>query len=148
MADKKATGFIKLLLMLIVIMPMIILCLIFLSLTILAVFLVYKGVAVIGLSIILLSFFLLTLIVTTYITDAIDNKERNHFFALCISIISLIIGGVLFVDDLVSYNYPKNLEESNFKSTVEILNVDIERVTSIIKLRMEWLYEINLVRKL
>lgn len=129
-----ATGFIKLLLMLIVIMPMIILCLIFLSLTILAVFLVYKGVAVIGLSIILLSFFLLTLIVTTYITDAIDNKERNHFFALCISIISLIIGGVLFVDDLVSYNYPKTLEESNFKSTVETLNVDIERVTSIISL--------------
>ena len=129
-----ATIFVKVMLMLIVVMPMIVLCLIFLALTILAVFLVCKGIAVIGLSIILLSFFLLTLIVTTYVTDAIDNKERNHFFGLCISIISLIIGCVLFVDDLVGYNYPKTLEDSYFKSTIETLNVDIERETTIISL--------------
>lgn len=126
--------FVKILLMVIVVMPMIVLCLVFLALTILAVYLVCKGIAVIGLSILLLSFFLLTLIITTYVTDAIDNKDRNHFFALCISIISLIIGGVLFVDDLVGYNYPKTLEESNFKVTVETLNVDIEKETALISL--------------
>ena len=129
-----ALVFVKVMLMLIVVMPLIILSLIFLALTILAVFLVVKGISVIGLSIILLGFFLLTLIVTTYVTDAIDNKEKNHFFGLCIAIISLIIGCVLFVDDLVGYKYPKTLEGSYFKTTVETLNVDIEKKTTIIPL--------------
>lgn len=127
-----AVGIIKALIMIIVIIPMIFLNIIFLALTILAVFLIIKGVSVIGLAIILLSFFLLTLIMTTYLTDAMDNRDRNHLFALCISVISLIIGIVLFVDDLMGYNYPNTLDNCHFETTTESVTIDIEKETDFI----------------
>lgn len=127
-----AAGIIKALIMVIVIIPMIFLNIILLALTILAVFLIIKGISVIGLAIILLSFFLLTLIMTTYLTDAMDNKDRNHLFALCISVISLIIGIVLFVDDLMGYNYPETLDNCHFETITESLTIEIDKETDFI----------------
>ena len=128
---------IKVLIMFIVIIPMMFLNIVFLGLTILAVYLIIKGVSVVGLAIILLSFFLLTLVMTTYVTDAMDSRDRNHLFALCISVISLIIGIVLFIDDLTGYNYPETLDNSHFKTKNESVTIEIDKETDFIILNAE-----------
>lgn len=120
---------VKALIVFIVVIPLILLNLTLLGLTAFAIFLVFKGVPIIGLSILLLSFFLLTLLLTVYVTDVLDKKERNHIFVLCISLVSLIIGGVLFVDDLMNYNYPTELTDSNLEALTESLTIDLDKKT-------------------
>lgn len=123
------TLIVKAILILVVVVPLIALTVIFLGLTALAIFLVFKEVPVIGLSVLLLSFFLLSLNLVVYVTDLLDKRERNYLFVLCISILSFIIGSVLLVDDLLNYNYPKNLEESKFATVTETINLEINKDT-------------------
>lgn len=123
------TLIVKAILILVVVVPLIALTVTFLGLTALAIFLVFKEVPVIGLSVLLLSFFLLSLNLVVYVTDLLDKRERNYLFVLCISILSFIIGSVLLVDDLLNYNYPKNLEESKFATVTETINLEINKDT-------------------
>lgn len=134
---------IKTLIMIIIIIPMIFLNLTFLTLALLALFFIIKGISVVGLAIILLSFFLLTLIMTNYVADAIDNRNRNHMFPLCISVISLIIGIVLFVDDLIGYNYPEQLTNSHFETVTETLTLEVDKSTEFILLDGEVEYVVD-----
>lgn len=125
-----AFAFIKVFLYIIVIIPMIFINLALFVLALFAAFLVFKGVNIIGLTILLIGLFLLTTVITNYITDALDNKYKNHLFSLSISVIVIIIGGILFVDNLFSFNYPTNLEESRFTITNETKIIEIEKETS------------------
>lgn len=122
---------IKMIIMVVVMIPMILLNILFLLLTVLAIYLVFKGVALVGLSILLLTLSLLSGVMTATLSDAIDNKNRSHLFALTISIISLIIGIVLFVNDLMSYNYPKTLEDSHFPTLTETIDLEVDKETNL-----------------
>lgn len=122
---------IKMIIMVVVMIPMLLLNILFLLLTVLAIYLVFKGVALVGLSILLLSLSLLSGVMTATLSDAIDNKNRSHLFALTISIISLIIGIVLFVNDLMSYNYPKTLEDSHFPTLTETIDLEVDKETNL-----------------
>jgi Predicted membrane protein len=128
---------------LIIIIPLIFLDITFLALSIFAGFLVFKGVNIIGLTIVLVGLFLLTTVMTNYITDAIDNTYKSHFFALCISIIAIIIGAILFVDNLMGFSYPKDLTRSRFILTNETLIIDVDYELNISSTGGKVKYEID-----
>lgn len=138
-----AFTFIKVFLYIIVIIPMIFLNITLFGLAIFAGFLVFKGVNIIGLTILLSGLFLLTTIITNYITDALDSKYKSHLFSLIISAIAIIIGGILFVDNLMVFNYPSDIDESKFRNTTETKIIEIEKETSITVSDGEIKYEID-----
>lgn len=116
----------KIFLYIIFIVPMIMISLTLFLLLALALFFVYKGVSIIGLVVILVGLLFLSIIVTTSITDALDNRSRNHTFALIVTVISLISGTILFIDNLMNFDYPKKLEESAFVPFKETITFDVE----------------------
>lgn len=121
----------KVFLYIVIIIPLIFLNIAFLVLAAFAGFLVFKGVNLVGLAILLIGLFLIILTVTNYITDALDNKPKNHTFALIISVISLIVGVILFTDSLFKFNYPKTLEDSWFRATNETTLLTVDKKTDI-----------------
>jgi ABC-type multidrug transport system fused ATPase/permease subunit len=121
----------KIFLYIIVIIPLIFLNIVFLALALFAGFLVFKGVNIIGLAVLLFGLFMLILTVTNYITDTLDNKPKNHTFALIVSVLSLIIGVVLFIDNLFKFNYPDGLDKSRFINTNETTIINIDKKSEI-----------------
>ncbi len=123
--------FIKMILYIVVIVPMIFLTLAFLILTLLAVFFVWKGVSILGLVAILFGYFLLSLLVTVYLTDAVDNRHKSHAIFFVSTIFILIFGHFWFIENLMSFQYPKTLEESSFQPKVETVTLSVEKDTFI-----------------
>ncbi len=124
----------KVCLYIVFIIPMILISLLLLLLTFYALFCVYKGVNIIGLVVILVGLLFLSVVVTTYITDALDNQSKNHTFALIVTVISLISGSILLVDNLMNFNYPKTLEESSFTPYIKTTTLDVNGETIVANL--------------
>lgn len=124
-ARNYAYAILKVMLYIIAIIPLILLSIVLIGLTLFAFFLVYKGVNVIGLAVFLIGLVFLNIIVTTYITDALDNRSRSHTLALIVAVIALISGSILLVDNLMSFEYLKTLEESSFQPFVESRTIEI-----------------------
>lgn len=125
------------------IIPMIFIVLGLLVLTALSLFIVYKGVSVIGLVVILVGLLFLSIIITTYITDALDNRSRSHTFAIVVTVIALISGSILFVDNLMNFDYPKKLEDSAFVPYEETTTFNIEKETEVVNLSGDLEYVVD-----
>lgn len=125
------------------IIPMIFIVLGLLMLTALSLFIVYKGVSVIGLVVILVGLLLLSIIITTYITDSLDNRNRSHTLAIVVTVIALISGSILFVDNLMSFDYPKKLENSAFVPYEETKTLTVEKETQAVNLSGDLEYVVD-----
>jgi len=117
---------IKAILFAIIIIPLIGINIVLLFFTFVASFLVYKGVTILGLAIILLGLFLLSTVITSYVTDALDRREKTYKIRLVISILAIIIGVIFFVDNITTFNYSSNIEESNFSRAVRTKSVTVD----------------------
>lgn len=127
----------KVCLYIVCIIPMILIIFIFLLLTVLALFLVYKGISIIGLVVLLVGLLFLSIVVTTSITDALDNRNRSHTFALAVTVIALISGSILLVDNLMNFHYPENLDQSSFIPHEKTATLEVSNETSIMNLNGE-----------
>ena len=123
--------FLKSCLYIIFLIPMICITLVLLLLTAFALFLVYKGVSIIGLVVILVGLLFLSIVITAYITDALDNRNRSHVFSIIVAIVSLISGSILFVDNLMNFDYPKTLEKSAFNPVTESTVIEVDKESKI-----------------
>ena len=123
--------FLKSCLYIIFLIPMICITLVLLLLTAFALFLVYKGVSIIGLVVILVGLLFLSIVITAYITDALDNRNRSHVFSIIVAIVSLISGSILFVDNLMNFDYPKTLEKSAFTPVTESTVIEVDKESKI-----------------
>lgn len=111
---------------------MIFISLVLLLLTALALFVVYKGVSIIGLVVVLVGLLFLSIVVTVYITDALDNRSRSHTLAIIVTIISLISGSILLIDNIMNFHYPKELEDSSFVARITTKTLNIEKETTLV----------------
>lgn len=127
----------KVCLYIICIIPMILITFALLILTVLALFLVYKGISVIGLVVILVGLLFLSIVVTTYITDALDNRNRSHTFAIVVTVIALISGSILLVDNLMNFHYPETLNQSAFIPHEKTVTLEILKETNLLNLNGE-----------
>ena len=118
--------FLRAIIYVIAIIPLLLIALILFGLFVLAIFLIYKGVSLAGLAAILLGYFFLSVLLTVYLVDALNHKTRKYRFSVIVSLIALLVGHVLFVDNMISFHYPKTLEGSAFKPFTESTTISLK----------------------
>lgn len=118
--------FLRVIIYVIAFIPLLLIAFILCALLAFAVFLIYKGVSIAGLAIVLLGYFFLSVLLIAYLTDALNHKTKSHRFSLIVSLLALLVGHILLVDNIFSFHYPKTLESSAFKPFTESTTISLK----------------------
>ena len=96
-----------------------------------AIFAIIKGIEVIGLAILLSGLAIIISYILGIIYDSVFNYKKIYTYPFIIGTVLIVVGGLVFFEEALSFNYYNKIPETNFSKETITYEERIDRDTSI-----------------